>query len=344
VKKAGTSVLKATIDQMALSIDVARILPPTSGSSIGNIKVSSTTTVSTDASSDPNAPLLASIAAEIKGSTPGVTDEQAMQMAGSFLGYGYTDLNFIKAISPIISSLPNTFDMIASLRQAGITDLNQAVFLSNVGVADPLWMKTVLDSGVTNVFLAGNLQAAIGNGNSALLASVANAVSGYQDDVIKLAIADIKTTDPIVAQQIYSSVAPLVNTDGWVGWGIVEGGWYKDPAKMAAIYAATAGAPPLIGAGLAYVGVSDLALSQQIQSILSVVSDPWAARSIIMESGANPTLIQTAVNQYLAANQPAPSTTTQTTTTASTGTTTTTSTLTVETLISTCTTCNAITF
>jgi len=362
-RKSDSSTLRASIADYAPSVLVSKILPDAVGSSDGNIKVSqlvSATDPTATTTTPPANELYTTILAAVQAGAPGATLDQQGQYAQSFINSGYTDPTFVKTVTKDAYWAPDWRNVILvteSLKQAGITDLQQADTLAKIGIADPSYMKKILETGYTDVYLLNNLYGTLVNQPASTMAAVMNALSALPTgNLATLALGEIKVTDPAVAQQMFNAVSSV--SVGWVQQGLIVGGWASDPVKVAAIAAAATSvtAPPVVMGGIAQVGISDPVLAQQLAAAVSVIptwfggGSDWIGHDLIVETNGDLAATQLRVNQYmsfLATNPtptPAPTPVATPDPTAVTAVATPTPGPVEMTSLSVCTTCNAITF
>ena len=344
-----SSVTLAERDVNAPCILVKDILPGPPDSVIVNRQVfTQIGIVGSDQSTttDPLSTIIAAVEAA------GVTKPVAVNnLANAFLNAGYTDPAFITAVTQAGYSqwgARTLADIIWALSAAKITNLDSAVFLTNVGVSDPDWMTLVLQSGVTNIYLANESYGCCTD-PAAFAASVAAVTSaGLPNNQIAVAVIEKGVTDPAIATQMYNAVASI--PDPYIAAGMIAGGAYTNPTLMNSILSAVSPYPSVIAESLAAKNITDPTLAAQIVSLVSIVSDPYDAADIIWDGGGTLAGTQTALNTYLLDNASTTtvsstsgtsSTTTVVTNTTSTATTTYTQTTGT---IGTCTTCTDITF
>jgi hypothetical protein len=334
--------LQGTISQVASSVDVAWILPGTLASTQGNMKVSLLQTV-TSGTSD----VLLTIMTAVRAGAPGATDAQVAEMAQAFLNNGYTDPNFIQAVSTATfraDKYSDTIPMINGLGQAGVTDVNEAVFLSKVDIYEVDWIKMLVASGTTNEYYAFQLFFTFSITSASQFNAAVNAVSGLPQDALSVAIAGTGVTDPTVAGKIYAQ-ASSYTSDVSLAAGLVYGGWYSDPTKSQAIVSALAGIPSPSARYLAQFGITDPSLANQLQQIVSVIPDPDWAADAIRSGGGSIAATQAYVDTAMAAlNSSSQTSITTAANSAGTSSTTTSTSLSTISLISTCTTCSSVTF
>lgn len=330
--------LRDFVDQIAPSVTVASILPQSKSSSDGNITVSSLT--STTGGS--NSQLLSQITDAIKTAVPYIPDDDLALGAQAFLDAGYTDLAFISALAPILAQKDDAIDIITSLGSLGIKDLAVATMFAEAGIGDADWMKEILEAGITDPFYINMLYwHQLSFSSVTELKTAYDSVQGLPKDLLSLLVATTVPATTTAAQDLYKKLIAYT-PDTEVAANLIGGNWYNDPAKSQAIVAAVAGLPSYSAGSMALIGITDPAMAQKIQSMVSVVDDEGRVREIIALSRGDLNAIQSGIDKYLA--EVAATTTTKVTTTTNSSTTTTVSSPSGISLLSTCTTCSGVSF
>jgi hypothetical protein len=263
------------IDHSAPPISVADILPAAPGSSSSNVTISLSPSTSTLS--------LESIQSTLK--SLGITDKGQLE------------------------------EYSLAFQKSGVNDLTKIEFLLKVGQIDPTWMKTVVDSGITDAKLANELYWSQNPWTPELLAASVAAVTNVKVPEVRWAIADRMITDHTIAEQIADAVSSVKNPN--VAAGIITGGHEGDPGKVKQIAAALSQIPDPLAEYLAQVGVTDASIAKQITSIVSVLKSPFDAGWVIQSGGGDVAKTQETLTSALAylANPGTPETTTTTTST-----------------------------
>jgi hypothetical protein len=200
--------------------------------------------------------------------------------------------------SQTLTNLTNAF------YNSGITDLSKIPFLAKVGITDSKWMKLVVESEITDRWLAQMLFYTDNDWTPKLLADSVKAVDFLPEfSYVKFAFASRTFTDPAEVKRINDNLAYIDNQ--YISGGIIRAGFYEDTEKISKVLAAvTEVTVPQVAGALAGVGVTDKALANQNAAIVSVIDDDNLAGNMIYDSKGVIAKTQGNVDSYLSYKPP----------------------------------------
>ena len=293
----------ATVDQFAAAVPRLKILPDSIDSSTGIVSVllhGKGTTTSSVTQTVPRPPLtLEDIkAAVIKGGISPTNYGMLGVISETFLAAGYNDPEFITAVVAANEDTPMLPNVIAALAGAGITDTKAAAFLSKVGIYDSRGMQVVLDSKVTNAFLAHELLWEHKDWNAAQLAAAVASVAGLPDNALTAAVASKGFPNRAAIDAALATVSGISNLR--VAASLVKLG-IADPSRINAISSAVSEVPDEQFAGFfASMEVGNKAIANQLWSIVNSAPNRGIGSEAMWIGGGDPAKTQKALNDMLA--------------------------------------------